>query len=74
MKPDSLDTASDQEQAAREDAIRRARKLEPVPDSFDGVHCEDCGDEIPLARLELGKFRCVRCQSIREMHTGYFKR
>lgn len=29
---------------------------------FDGESCVSCGDDIPAARLALGKVRCVVCQ------------
>lgn len=34
-----------------------------IPCKFDGLHCTSCRDEIPEQRLELGKYRCVDCQS-----------
>lgn len=33
---------------------------------FDGESCLDCGDEIPKARLVMGRIRCVHCQEILE--------
>lgn len=33
-----------------------------IPNNFDGVHCIDCGDEIPEKRLKIGAFRCIDCQ------------
>lgn len=35
---------------------------EKHPD-FDGVHCLDCDTDIPLIRLNMGRIRCVDCQS-----------
>jgi len=49
-------------------AARRANAPETHPD-FDGVTCIDCGDDIPKARLDMGRIRCVRCQSEKE-HRG----
>lgn len=42
-------------------------KLEPEthPD-FDGKHCVDCDNEIPKARLAMGRVRCVHCQGFLE--------
>lgn len=42
------------------------RRLEEEPDSFGD--CEDCGEPIPLRRLELMPHAalCVRCQATRE--------
>ena len=35
------------------------------------TECKDCGQPIPGGRLELGKVRCVKCQSDREgTHLG----
>ena len=50
----------------RENAIALARAKEAMapethPD-FDGECCVDCGDDIPQARLDMGKVRCVICQ------------
>jgi hypothetical protein len=36
------------------------------PNGFDGIHCIECGDEIPLGRLKLNKCNCVSCQEIQE--------
>lgn len=63
---DSFDQASEVEQTFRDAAVAAARQAEPVPKDFDGESCYDCGLEIPLARLNLGKFRCVPCQEVIE--------
>ena len=63
---DSFDQASEVEQAFRDAAISAARAAERKPKDFDGENCYDCGLEIPLARLSLGKFRCVQCQALLE--------
>ena len=34
--------------------------------NFDGLHCLDCDDEIPPARLALKRIRCVLCQGLLE--------
>ncbi len=46
------------------DAERRARgKSAPeIHPEFDGLNCVDCCEEIPSARLAMGKVRCVECQ------------
>jgi RNA polymerase-binding transcription factor DksA len=65
---DPNDEASELEQAHRESAIIAASKKaapETHPD-FDGETCLDCGEDIPPARLALGKIRCVYCQSALE--------
>ena len=63
---DSFDQASEVEQGFRDAAIAAARFNESKPKEFDGENCYDCGLEIPTARLALGKFRCVDCQSNKE--------
>lgn len=35
-------------------------------EDFDGLHCVDCDEEIPAARLALRRVRCVECQTIIE--------
>lgn len=65
---DPLDAASElaDEMNARAIAnFRNAAKPEAHPD-FDGEHCVDCADDIPPARLEMGRVRCVTCQTILE--------
>ncbi len=65
---DPCDIAGETIEACQAEAERRARGKsapETHPD-FDGVHCLDCDDEIPAARLKLGKIRCVPCQSLLE--------
>ena len=62
---DPFDAASEQEQADRDGALEKIRLLnapETHPD-FDGETCILCGDDIPPARLAMGKIRCVPCQS-----------
>lgn len=39
---------------------------ESHPD-FDGEHCLDCDADIPVIRLNMGKIRCVDCQTELEM-------
>ena len=53
----------DQIDASIEDAVERARSNLPAGDSL--THCEECGDEIPLARREAvpGVRLCIKCQS-----------
>ena len=44
------------------------RKLTKQAASPSLQHCEDCGEDIPLARQQLipGVTRCVHCQSVVE--------
>jgi RNA polymerase-binding transcription factor DksA len=61
---DICDIAQDVIDVCTEEAERRVRQRalpEKHPD-FDGTHCVDCEDEIPVARLHWGKVRCVSCQ------------
>ncbi len=44
--------------------IARARVRESPPPGFDG-DCA-CGGPIPVARVELGYYRCLSCQAARE--------
>ena len=62
---DPLDEASALSAALTEGAIataRRANKQEHHPD-FDGETCVECGSDIPIARLAMGRVRCTRCQT-----------
>lgn len=68
------------DQAYNAEAVRLKHDLERVrvqalpethPD-FDGTHCLDCGDQLPAARLLLGRIRCVVCQEAVETRAkGY---
>lgn len=63
-----MEIAQKLEEGERDSGIARIRKLvgkESHPD-FDGVHCVECEDDIPPARLQLGKVRCVACQTLLE--------
>ena len=62
--PDLADSADSVVELWTADAERRARgKSAPErhPD-FDGSHCVECGEIIPLARLLHARVRCVWCQ------------
>lgn len=58
--------------AAREAALSNVRKaLRPEQvQNADGTwpqpECVDCGEDIPLGRLSLGKIRCIFCQNVKE--------
>lgn len=65
---DLADLASDRIEQHQADSERLARGRsgpESHPD-FDGSHCVDCSDDIPKARLTLGRVRCVLCQEVLE--------
>ena len=34
--------------------------------SWDGETCFDCSEDIPEERIEMGRVRCVHCQSVAE--------
>ena len=62
--PDLADNADSVVELWTADAERRARG-KSAPEShpeFDGLNCVDCCEEIPSARLAMGKVRCVECQ------------
>ena len=54
----------------RENAMALAKaKAAMAPEThpdFDGESCVDCGDDIPKLRLNMGKVRCVHCQTALE--------
>lgn len=65
---DEADQASMFQMAQNALALAKVKaKMQPEkhPD-FDGSTCLDCGDDIPQARLDMGKIRCVHCQSALE--------
>ena len=65
---DQNDRASALEAKFNENALKVARKkniAETAPE-FDGVHCLECSQEIPTARLILEKIRCIECQIVIE--------
>ena len=66
--PDLVDIANPIVELCTAEAEHRARgKSGPeIHPGFDHVHCVDCGEDIPLARLKLGKVRCFDCQSTLE--------
>jgi DnaK suppressor protein len=53
---------------------RGRNKLKAIDDSLERIQdgtfgfCEDCGDKIPLSRLEVMPFatRCIECKSLQE--------
>lgn len=57
-----------------EEGIRKTVALLPKqPPDFDGC-CEDCGEEIPAARLKFGAVTCLQCQVVREKRAALPKR
>ena len=53
------------------DKIRARVKMRDP--KFDGL-CEECGDEIPEARLDTGATTCIECQVILEQRQAQFRR
>lgn len=52
-----------------EERIMQARKKQCDNSKFafwDGKTCFDCGDNMPKERIEMGRVRCIYCQSIAE--------
>lgn len=53
-------------QSIVETGVRRIiAKLPQQPVNYDGA-CEDCGDQLPEARIKFGAITCVSCQTLRE--------
>lgn len=68
--PDPMDHSAQTTEDLLNASVQTTRaKVAPEqhPD-FDGKHCvdEDCGIEIPAARLAMHRIRCVDCQARRE--------
>lgn len=69
---DNLDKATDLAMLQNETSIaevrHRARPEQEI--GTDGrwpkTHCDDCDAHIPVARLRLGKIRCIYCQEALE--------
>ena len=66
---DDLDQATELTQMMNDSAVLKVQKLaqpEQVRNA-DGTwphaECVDCSDDIVMARLQMGKTRCVICQS-----------
>ncbi len=70
MEENLFEMAEQLERAQREYFIQQAsaRTLPESHPNFDGAHCVECDTPIPQARLNLGKIRCVPCQSIKEQY------
>jgi RNA polymerase-binding transcription factor DksA len=72
MYADELDRAADLQQAANDAAlqrVQRAARPEQVqnPDgTWPHTECVDCGEDIELPRLEMGRVRCFACQELLE--------
>lgn len=62
---DVIDVATDVIEAEREELVRARRA---AVEGKGAVWCEDCGDQIPLARSRAlpSARRCIDCQEIAE--------
>ena len=75
MRADVLDDASELEEQERLGAMAKlVASREPTPPDFDGIHCQDCGEEVEEARREAGRFRCFECQTAHEQRAKLFRK
>lgn len=61
--------AAQQQQRENEDRALANVRAQLAPEShpdFDGMHCVDGGELIPIERLRMGRIRCVDCQEAKE--------
>lgn len=52
--------------AAVEERLEKARERQcdkPEFRTWDGETCFDCGEDLPEERIEMGRVRCVICQT-----------
>ena len=52
--------------ASVEERIEKARERQcdkPEFRAWDGETCFDCGEDLPEERIEMGRVRCVICQT-----------
>ena len=68
MEEKQMEIADELAASEREIGLSNARKaLAPQhSDDFDGVHCIDCGTNIPEIRLLSRRIRCTECETIVE--------
>jgi len=73
---DNLDAAANLTQQRTDDAIKNAawcmrpQQVQNADGTWPQPDCDDCGDEIPPERLQLGRIRCVYCQQRLEKRVG----
>ncbi len=67
---DEADLANEQLNSELSRAISRIRKSAPA--GAGAKTCNDCGEDIPEARRELGFRFCVVCAETRERHRSLF--
>lgn len=65
----TLEMASNLVDAAINERVTQARVRQcdkPKFAHWDGESCFDCGDDLPEERIEMGRVRCVPCQTAAE--------
>ena len=65
----TLEMAERLQAAQVEEKIAQARVRqcdEPRFANWDGETCFDCGEDMLAKRLEMGRVRCVHCQTVAE--------
>jgi RNA polymerase-binding transcription factor DksA len=73
---DALDQANEAGELFLEAALAKQKDAlapETHPD-FDGAHCVECNADMPKARLDLKRIRCIGCQTALEKQRNQFKR
>lgn len=76
--PDEVDRACDLARINSEEGVKKVLNgIEKPPADFDGVHCVECGEPIPRARLKTGAFRDIDCQCAieanRKQHRSHYE-
>ena len=77
--PDQLDNAAELEQLHTERSVAAARaknrpeQVKNEDGSWPHTECISCGEDIPEVRLNLGKVRCVTCQSLLERERSQYR-
>ncbi len=73
---DNLDAAAELTQQRTNDAIKNAswcmrpQQVQNPDGTWPHTDCDDCGNEIPMARLQMGRIRCFYCQERLEKRVG----
>ena len=73
---DNLDRAADLTRMYTDDAIREAayrvrpQQVQNADGTWPHPECTDCDNEIPMARLQMGRIRCIYCQERIEKKVG----
>ena len=76
--PDLLDRASELAGRYADEGVAHIQKqaapqqVQREDGSWPYPECIECGEDIPEARLKLGRIRCVGCQEAFEKHRNQF--